>query len=58
MTPEALDSTAPTLACCHCGRTIELCAFCERDRCGVASCYICLRLAMGEAMAHPHVHGG
>jgi hypothetical protein len=58
MTPDAPDQTAPTFACCHCGRTIDLCAFCERDVCPVASCDVCLRLAMGETLAHPHAHGG
>ncbi len=58
MTPAASARTASTLACCDCGRTIDLCAFCERVECAVASCNVCLRLALGEALAHPHAHGG
>lgn len=58
MTPVAREQTSPTLACCGCGRTIELCAFCERDECAVATCSVCLRLALGQAMTQPHAHGG
>jgi hypothetical protein len=58
MNPTAPERTSPTLCCCNCGRTIDLCAFCERGECAVASCYGCLRLALGEALAQPHAHGG
>ena len=56
--PTSIERTSPTLACCDCGRTIDLCAFCDRDECAVASCHVCIRLALGEALAHPHAHGG
>jgi hypothetical protein len=58
MRPDAPERTSPTLACCRCGRTIDLCAFCERAECAVSTCYACLRVAVGQEMAQPHDHGG
>lgn len=52
------DQRAIALACERCGVVLEICAFCERDVCGHPICYRCLRLQLGQSMAHPHVHGG
>jgi hypothetical protein len=50
---------SPTvLACTSCGVVLEVCAFCERERCPEAICYRCLRNALGESLAEPHTHGG
>ena len=46
------------IVCEHCGMVMESCAFCERNDCGHVICYLCLRTALRETMAHPHVHGG
>lgn len=46
------------LVCTSCGVALEVCAFCERDRCPEAICYRCLRKALGESLAEPHAHGG
>jgi hypothetical protein len=46
------------LTCDRCGTNIECCAVCEGDECSDAICYRCLRLAVGQAVAQPHVHGG
>lgn len=56
MTPT--KETPPILICTNCGVILEICAFCERDQCPEAICYRCLRIALGESMAEPHVHGG
>jgi hypothetical protein len=45
-------------ACRVCGVDVERCAGCERERCGAMICYRCLRLQLGQSLAHPHVHGG
>ena len=48
----------PSLTCgkCHCG--IDCCAFCEEAGCGVAVCYGCMIVDLGETTAQPHDHGG
>ncbi len=46
------------LTCTLCGSVVELCAFCERDGCGQTICYRCLRIQLGQSIAHLHVHGG
>jgi hypothetical protein len=47
-----------TLVCLECRAEVECCAFCERDDCSETICYKCLRIALGQALAQPHVHGG
>ncbi|MGQ0671234.1 MAG: hypothetical protein ACT4PO_16500 [Actinomycetota bacterium] len=44
--------------CCRCGEGIDRCEFCERADCENAICYDCLNLALGQALAQPHLHGG
>ncbi len=45
-------------ACIECGDHIDACVFCDEPDCPQAICYGCLNLALGQAMAEPHVHGG
>ena len=45
-------------ACTRCGVSVEICAFCERDRCVEVICSRCLRIAFGGSIAEPHLHGG
>jgi hypothetical protein len=40
-----------------CESSIDRCEFCERSVCR-SICYHCLAEALGQAMAHPHPHGG
>lgn len=47
-----------TTICSACGKTTEVCAFCERSDCSHAVCYRCLRVALGQSLDHPHDHGG
>jgi len=49
---------AVAIACAHCGRDLECCAFCERDDCSIASCYSCLVVALGQSSKLLHRHGG
>jgi hypothetical protein len=49
---------AVILACTVCGVVIEFCGFCERAACPEGICARCLRIELGESMAHPHAHGG
>lgn len=44
--------------CSRCGARTEDCAFCDGPDCPNAICYECLNLALGQATAQPHVHGG
>lgn len=53
-----IDETSPAQACCRCGANTEDCAFCEGQDCPNAICYECLNLALGQAFAQPHGHGG
>jgi hypothetical protein len=46
------------LVCKGCDRQLEVCAFCEAEDCGDATCYRCLVADLGETVAHPHEHGG
>jgi hypothetical protein len=46
------------IACVKCEASIDLCEFCEEPGCGAPICYRCLAEALGQAMAHPHPHGG
>ena len=44
--------------CSSCDRPIELCACCDEPNCDAAICYRCLNEALGQAIPHPHDHGG
>jgi hypothetical protein len=44
--------------CSSCGRLIDCCEFCEATDCRTPICYRCLQLAVGQAVAQPHAHGG
>ena len=46
------------IACAKCGASIDQCEFCEEPGCGVPICYGCMVEALGQAVAHPHPHGG
>jgi hypothetical protein len=53
------QAAAAQKRCSRCRRTIEDCACCDDRECDAkAICYECLRLAVGQAVAHPHAHGG
>jgi hypothetical protein len=52
-----LDNGGST-ACTRCGVIVEMCAFCERDKCPETICSRCLRIALNESIAEPHLHGG
>ena len=51
-------TSEPVLLCVGCERGIELCAFCDAERCETAICYRCLLVELGETIAGPHDHGG
>ena len=44
--------------CTRCDAVVEVCAVCERDVCGDAVCYRCLRIEVRQAIRQPHIHGG
>ena len=46
------------MACATCESSIDSCEFCERSVCRSPICHHCLTEALGQAMAHPHAHGG
>jgi hypothetical protein len=46
------------LTCTVCRREIDCCEFCDEIDCGVAICYRCASLALGQAIPQPHRHGG
>ena len=46
------------VVCSTCGEEIDCCAFCDETGCGQAVCYGCLNVALGQAIAQPHQHGG
>jgi len=53
------ETKPPEKKCSRCARTIEQCACCDDPECaGAAICNECLRLAVGQALAQPHTHGG
>lgn len=53
-----LDQRVVALRCTRCDVVVEVCAFCEQEVCREPICYRCLRIQLGQSMAHPHVHGG
>jgi hypothetical protein len=53
-----LDRAHVAMACATCESSIDRCEFCERSVCRSPICYHCLAEALGQAMAHPHAHGG
>jgi hypothetical protein len=46
------------MTCAKCEASVDLCEFCEELGCGKPICYQCLAEALGQAIAHPHPHGG
>lgn len=52
------EQEAVALICKQCTTAMVLCAFCEREQCPRPICYRCLRIQLGQSMAHPHRHGG
>jgi hypothetical protein len=46
------------MACAKCEASIDRCEFCDEPGCGTPICYQCLAEALGQAVAHPHPHGG
>ena len=53
-----MGSDSEVVTCTRCGTVVEVCAVCEREVCGDAVCYRCLRVAVRQALPQPHVHGG
>ncbi len=45
------------LTCKHCTKVMAFCAFCERHDCPRPICYGCLRIQLGQSMAHLHTRG-
>jgi hypothetical protein len=56
MTP--VDEPGRRLICTRCGAAVERCGFCDREDCGDALCYRCVRIALGSEAPQPHGHGG
>ena len=53
------QATPRETKCTKCRRTIDHCACCDDPECDAkAICHECLRLALGQALAQPHAHGG
>jgi hypothetical protein len=46
------------IACATCTSSIDRCEFCEEPACRAPICHHCLAEALGQALAHPHPHGG
>ena len=46
------------LACSECHCDIDSCAFCDETGCGVAVCFGCMIVDLGQTSAQPHDHGG
>ncbi|HYV01254.1 MAG TPA: hypothetical protein VEM93_02790 [Actinomycetota bacterium] len=46
------------LMCSRCDRDIDSCEFCDEPECPSAICGRCVDLALGQAIAQPHGHGG
>ncbi len=44
--------------CTECGASIECCEFCDEVTCQAATCFECVNVALGQAVAQPHGHGG
>ena len=42
-----------TLSCIGCNRAIQLCSFCDEDRCRSAICYHCLVTSLGRWKKYP-----
>lgn len=52
------EETSGWQACSRCGAKTDVCAFCEGPDCLFTICYECLNLALQQAVAQPHAHGG
>jgi hypothetical protein len=53
-----MTSAQETAAVCsNCGVEVEICA-CGEEQCDATICASCLRIRLGESLAHPHAHGG
>jgi hypothetical protein len=57
-TTSTAASREPQTSCRDCERSLEACAFCERQECPEAVCFQCLRVGLKESIAEPHGHGG
>ncbi|TMK85228.1 MAG: hypothetical protein E6G44_07740 [Actinobacteria bacterium] len=55
--PESKQPTAE-LTCTHCGCDMDYCSFCDESGCGVAICYGCMVVAIGQTTEALHTHGG
>jgi hypothetical protein len=54
----AAETQAQVIVCGHCGCDIDVCAFCDEERCAAACCYGCLVIELSESMPALHSHGG
>jgi hypothetical protein len=52
------EATVPAEPCSRCERPIDCCEFCDATDCRSPICYRCLQVALGQAGAQPHAHGG
>ena len=57
-TRPGIAKETPALRCSTCEESIAECELCDERDCRRAICYGCITVALGEAMAQPHAHGG
>jgi hypothetical protein len=46
------------VACLHCGKKLDECAFCDERDCGAAICFECVVSDLRQSLPQPHKHGG
>lgn len=49
---------ATAIRCATCGKTVEVCAYCEEPECRHVICHECLNVALAQSKPQPHPHGG
>ncbi len=52
------EAPSAGLRCSECAAEIDCCEFCDEPDCRSAICYECVSAALGQAVPHPHAHGG
>jgi hypothetical protein len=50
-------TAAEAIVCSACGSHVDVCA-CGEEDCEATLCLACLRIRLGQSLAHPHPHGG
>jgi hypothetical protein len=58
MTGQPTADQDEEVACVHCGRKLEECAFCDEQHCNAAICYECVVVEVRQSLPQPHRHGG